>query len=231
MLVLNSIEKRAAKLVKDFDYDKRTRQELRMQYVDHISNLKYEYMENGLDDAIALTRAIADFGNNEKIQPKQNIYVNSTFRKVLLILLILSISFIAVCFLNPVTNEGQAAKTARSFGYMYSIKLIPFKTMGLMFTRNSPYVFWFLYILLFIPLGVSIPFGINKYFNNSLIFKSYLIPVIAVQVIRMIFPVGLVNVDIAILNFIGCVIGFLIYRYIILKIALKNKLICQTERL
>lgn len=226
---MTSIQKRSSKLVKDFDYDKITRQDLKMQYIDHISNLKCEYMENGLDDAAAVTKAITDFGNNKKMQSKQDVYVNNIFKKVMLVLLILSIVLIAVCFLNPVTKEGGAAKTIRSFGYMYSIKLIPFRTMGLMLTRNSPYVPLFVYILLFIPLGVFIPFGINKYFNNFYIFKYYLLCVVAIQFIRMIFPVGLVNVDIAILNFTGCIIGFLIYRYIVLKIALKNKLIRQNE--
>lgn len=147
-------------------------------------------------------------------------YINNTFRKIMVILLFLSIALIAICLLNPATNEGDAARTIRSFGYSNSIKLIPFKTLPLMFTRNSPYVFWFFYILLFIPLGALIPFGINRYFNNSLIFKYYVMAILFVQIIRAIFPVGLVNVDIAILNFIGCMIGFLIYKYILFKIAI-----------
>ncbi len=156
-------------------------------------------------------------------------YINNTFRKIMVILLFLSIALIAICLLNPATNEGDAARTIRSFGYSNSIKLIPFKTLPLMFTRNSPYVFWFFYILLFIPLGALIPFGINRYFNNSLIFKYYVMAILFVQIIRAIFPVGLVNVDIVILNFIGCMIGFLIYKYILFKIAINFKLISKVS--
>jgi len=230
MPTLDNIEKRAARLVRNFDYDRGTRYDLKMQFVDHISNLKSEYMENGFNENTAEMSAISNFGSSEEMHLKPNIYVNRILKNLMFILLILSIALIAVCFLNPVTNEGQSAKTIRSVGYMYSIKLIPFKTIGLMFTRNSPYLFWFLYILLFIPLGIFMPFGINTYFNTALIFKYYLLSAIIVQIIRMIFPVGLVNIDILILNLIGCLLGFVIYKYIVLRIAMKNNLIYQNEK-
>jgi glycopeptide antibiotics resistance protein len=225
MIVLDNIQKQVGRLVNHFDYDRKTRQEFKMQYADHINNLKSEYIENEIDDGSALKKALSDFQNGERMQLKQNIYVNSVLKKIMVGFLILSVLLIAICFLNPMTNEGQAAKTARSVGYMYSIKLVPFRTIGLMFTKNSPYVYWYLYILLFVPLGIFMPFGINRYFNNVLIFKYYLLSVIAVQVIRIVFPVGIVNIDILLLNLVGCIVGFTIYKYVILKIAIKNRLI------
>ncbi|WP_024832329.1 VanZ family protein [Ruminiclostridium josui] len=217
---MNNIEKRASRLVGNLDFDRKTRQELKAQYVDHLNNLQDEYIQNGLNQNDASVKAFTQFGNNIEQNLRKNFCINNTFRKIMVILLFLSIALIAICFLNPATNEGDAARTIRSFGYTHSIKLIPFKTLPLMFTRNSPYVFWFLYILLFVPLGALIPFGINRYFNNSLIIKCYIASILAVQLIRAIFPVGLVNVDIAMLNFIGCMIGFLIFKFILFKMAI-----------
>ncbi len=222
---MNNIEKRATKLVGKLDFDRKTRQELKAQYVDHMNNLQDEYIQNGLNQNDALVKAFTEFGNNTEQNLKKNFCINYTFRKIMVILLFLSTALIAICFLNPATNEGDAARTIRSFGYTQSIKLLPFKTLPLMFTRNSPYDFWFLYILLFIPIGALIPFGINKYFNKSLIFKWYIVSILTIQLVRAIFPVGLVNIDIAILNFIGCMIGFFIFKNVLFKIAINIKLI------
>ena len=55
---MNQIERYASKLVKNLDYDKKVRGELKSQFIDHINNLKNEYIDNGLSKEEAIKSAI-----------------------------------------------------------------------------------------------------------------------------------------------------------------------------
>ncbi len=101
-------------------------------------------------------------------------------------------------------------------GYNYNV--IPFKTITTYITRYEHYNFntWFnnLFgnIILFIPLGFSTP-----YFSGKIRYlKRFLLLIVVVTVIlevsQMLLHAGSFDIDDVILNSLGGIIGFIIYK-------------------
>ncbi len=220
------IDRLVSKMVKNLDYSMKIRKDLKLQFLDHINNLKDEYIQKGLSEREAINNAIKDFGKGEEIIESLNIpnsKINKSIKLVMSALFILSLMLVTVFFISPITNEAQTISIMRNSPdkamYLVTIKLIPFKTLVKLFSHDTtPYTPGFLNIFFFIPIGLFIPFILNKYFNKEYIIKSIGLFVLGIQIIRIFLPVGFVSIDIAILNFLGCLLGFLIYNFCVAKV-------------
>jgi glycopeptide antibiotics resistance protein len=101
----------------------------------------------------------------------------------------------------------------------YNYNLIPFKTIATYITRYNDYNFntWFnnLFgnIILFIPFGFS-----TLYFSRKLrYFKGFVFFILAItvtlEVSQMLLHAGSFDIDDVILNSLGGIIGFVIYKF------------------
>lgn len=100
----------------------------------------------------------------------------------------------------------------------YDYNLIPFKTIATYITRYEHYNFniWFNNLLgniiLFIPLGLSTPYFSSKirYLKHFLLL--ILMVTVILEVLQMLLHVGSFDIDDVILNSLGGIIGFIIYK-------------------
>jgi glycopeptide antibiotics resistance protein len=108
----------------------------------------------------------------------------------------------------------------RSYSGIRRYNLYPFKTIADYFMNSWQYSFHVLFINLaanvitFIPLGffASLLF---KRFNNILVMVVFSIIIITViESLQFVFNVGVFDIDDIILNTLGCIIGFAIYKII-----------------
>ncbi|KPU44249.1 VanZ like family protein [Oxobacter pfennigii] len=115
----------------------------------------------------------------------------------------------------------------RSSSGIRRYNLYPFKTIWNYFVNSEQYSFHILFINLaanivtFIPLGFFMPL-LFKGFNSTIIMAVFsAIITIVIESMQFVFNVGVFDIDDIILNTLGCIIGFALYKKV--KLAM-NKL-------
>jgi glycopeptide antibiotics resistance protein len=233
---MNSVEKYVDKIINELAYSTIERNEFRIQFIDHISSLKDEYLEKGFSEDEAIKSAIKDFGNSDLITTDIN---NKVTKKCTILSIFSRLIFTIYCIflilvlLNPM-RDGQWVQTARNGGGWFGVTLnvIPFKTILNYFTIgnkiNTDIIIQNLLvkIILFIPWGVLLPFSFRRLRTLKRTLLLTIIVILTIQVIRIIFPIGIADIDNIILYTLGSLFGFILYKFII-KVVKNIKFINQ----
>lgn len=191
---------------------KEERDDLRIQFADHLNLLKNEYVEKGYSEDEAIDLSIKDFGNEGNIvgeleEKEKNlnkgyrIFFNICFGAYILLLVVL--------FLNPLRSTAQWVAIARQNGAYFgvTVNIIPFKTIINFIIQHN-----FLgRIAIFIPLGILLPLVINRGKVTKISIRIALLIIFTIEILRLIFPLGVSDIDHIILHTVGACIGFFFY--------------------
>jgi glycopeptide antibiotics resistance protein len=106
----------------------------------------------------------------------------------------------------------------RSYSGVRRYNLYPFKTVMEFILNSAKYTFQAIFINLvaniitFIPLGFFISLLFRRFFKLINIVLCCLSIIICIEVAQFILNVGVLDIDDIILNTIGCVLGFMVYK-------------------
>lgn len=223
---MSNIEHYVDSIVNRLALSKLEREDYRIQFIDHINSLKEEYLEKGYSEAYANEYAIKDFGNNNLIRKEidnKPVIQNRQILTIVRICFIIYVIFLMVILVNPIRHGNMdAISYARQNGGWFEVTLniIPFKTILYYISHinkiNNGIVILNLLgkILLFIPWGILVPITFSKTQNLRDFVGITILFISIVQVVRIIFPIGIADVDNIILYTIGSVVGFMILKLI-----------------
>ncbi|GKX68581.1 VanZ family protein [Inconstantimicrobium mannanitabidum] len=216
---------------------KKEKEDFKSQFIDHLNLLKDEYIKNGVNEEEATNLAIRDFGDGSSIINELN-YNSLKYSKKLRIFCGICFSvyiiFLFFVLLNPLRNTARWVATARSGGgYLgVTINVIPLKTIigycANIFRNNLSVFLYNIFgeIILFVPLGIILPFIFIKarLFRKNI--KIAFLISLLIELVKVILPLGVADVDHIILHIIGSIIGWLIYLFLSLKV-IKPKYVQQ----
>ncbi|WP_425449281.1 VanZ family protein [Dethiothermospora halolimnae] len=216
---MNKFDEYIDKVLDKLQCDSNDKDELREEFKDHLNLLKEEYLNKGYEEDDAIKLSICDFGEENKIGKDLNQSINKTKKYIKNIF---NIGFGIYLFLLT-----YKLLISRLFGIFYgpydmvrSKNLIPLETIKTYIYRFNHYNYWtwfdnlFGNIIAFMPLGFLLPivFGKCKSFKDtvmiSVLFAS------SMEFLQYIFYLGVFDVDDIILNVIGAIIGFSIYKFL-----------------
>lgn len=211
---MRNVERYVNNIVGRMDISRKEKQEYKFQFIDHINSLKEEYMSEGISQEEACDLAIRDFGNDRQI------LVNEEFDSKLkgnTKFIVRSIFFI-YCFIL-FGHYIKLAGIEGNGGNLVALKsLVPTKTLlgiihGMAIYGFSNYYIDLIltYIVLFIPLGFLIPLIFINLKSLKKNMKLFTIIALGIQVAKLIFLHKVVNIDFALMNILGCFLGYKIY--------------------
>ncbi len=207
------------------DLDEIEKDELRIQFKDHINQLKNEYIEEGLSNDDALNKAIVDFGNENNILSSYNkIHINIYVWRISLISLI-SYLFLLFAFLIHVSYVELPWLRFSLINITPFATLIPIFKSILAHGVNINNIMIPIEFIAFIPVGILLPVvskNFNKFIPNL---KAFIAFTIAIQLLKFIFSIGRGNIDFALIHLFGCCIGYILYVLIIKPFFKKIKVI------
>lgn len=189
--------------------------DLKIEFEQHICQLKYEYLQNGYDEQNAIKAAIKDFGENMDTMDKKNV------NKIKIALFIAYCLFLIVILFN--NRQISYLMEMRSLrGVLNNVNFIPFNTIFHYLTsfgsiNTSIIIENLLYkTFLFVPWGFLFPKEIfNKYNQFRNFFIVALTVTFSLQMIRIVLPVGIADIDNIILYTSGACLGYLSYNIFI----------------
>lgn len=218
---MNSIDKYVDNLVNPLEIPKIDKEDYKVQFTDHINSLKEEFIENGASEAEAVNLAIQNFGDSKDIKEflqNNEINLNSKIRKGILVLAFI---YLFLFFGHYIKISSIESNTGN---FVILKSLIPFRTISAIINGINLYGvnLWckdliVTYIALFIPIGIFTPFIFNYYNSLKSNIKLFILFAVIIQIIKLIFIRKVPNFDFAMLNFVGCLIGYYFYK-LILKI-------------
>lgn len=222
---MDKIKKYVDDVVRKLDCTNNERVEYRLQFIDHINLLKEEYIEKGYAEDSAIKYAIREFGNSDLIQNEMDnitIFKNKLLRYFIGTIFVVYCIFLILVLINP-HKSGELIQISRDNGSWFglTVNIIPFKTIIYYLTIghkiNSDIIIRNLLgkVLLFVPWGVLLPFLFQKAKNFKNAILITITVTIIIQVLRIILPIGIADIDNIILYTIGSIVGFCLYRYII----------------
>ncbi|MFD3158817.1 VanZ family protein (plasmid) [Haloimpatiens sp. FM7330] len=229
-----NIKKYAEEIVNTLDVTEKQKSDFKIQFINDLNSLKDEYVNDGYSENKSIKLAIKNFENQKNISSNFNFETYSYNKKIknLLItfLIIYIVALIFIC-INPRRNISQWVAIARlNGGYLgVTINIIPFKTIIeyiVSFNKNNISVFLlniFGKIFMFIPLGMLLPFYSKKYTNFRNIIKIVLCISFFIEIIKLILPLGVSDIDHIILSVIGSYVGLLLYKSILKFMKKHNK--------
>ena len=149
---------------------------------------------------------------------KTRIWIKS---EVPLVTLVLYLSFLAWrMFFHAFTGYYRTASK------VYEYNLIPFKTIigYIKGFHNYNFDVWvynlFGNVAVFIPLGFLLPFILRKNRSISKVLLISFLIILFAETMQLVFQVGVFDVDDILLNLVGCIIGYSIFRLI-------NRIFCK----
>lgn len=209
---MKNIDKYIEEVLKNIDCTNEEKEDMHLEFHDHLNELKNEYIRTGKSPDEATKLAMKDFGDKKTICEEMNKSVsrlkgalNHIFKASWWIY---SFAFV-ILLLRPFAKFHYPIRT---------ISLVPFNTI---LTYLNGTVNNFSYqilrnvfgnILLFVPFAFLLPicFGKGRTFKESIIYTFLLSSL--VEIYQFIFKVGILDIDDVILNVLGGVIGFMLYK-------------------
>lgn len=138
------------------------------------------------------------------------------------------LALLYLLFLKGILMRGSRIETIEDYGFWQGIKwcinLVPFRTISDYIERmdaisiNSIHDFAFQNlmgnIILFVPMGVFLPYFSYKQRKFLKFFVTALIMIFCIEIIQLITLLGACDIDDLLLNLIGSCIGFGIFYFI-----------------
>lgn len=216
-------------IVNELDCTEIEKEELKVEFLDHLNLLKEEYISKGRTEQESIELAITDFGKEKIIGDELNKSVSIASRVFKKVSKITWWIYILIVVWRLLINSRRLVLDR---GHRF-FNIVPFKQIGEYILRYNRYNFdiWFLNLfgnmIIFIPFGFLLPLihSKGKDIKSNIFFT--LIFSFCIEGIQYILAIGVFDIDDIILNLIGSIIGFGIYKLFskILKINNKEYLI------
>ncbi|WP_252217182.1 hypothetical protein [Clostridium sp. VAP41] len=215
---MNNVDKYLNSILKKLDLPYKEKQDLKLQFKDHILTLQDNYISEGHNSDEACKLAIESFNNTEKISSDNfnNNSYNLSYVARMFAFIILIVDFIIFVTLFNTINRLHYINTLKDlipFNYVYiAIKDIIYghNIANVESITEARVVLLFFYVL----IGFLIPIIINKL--NSCI-PTLKICSISIILFELIFD-NHRNVDFVIFPILACLLGYFILKTIIIII-------------
>jgi glycopeptide antibiotics resistance protein len=233
---MNPFDSYLKKIIANIDVSEEEKHELYTEFLDHLTQLKAEYIAKGFSESESIQMAINAFGDTEKVGKslekaifpyKQWINGCAWIGLLIYIAVVLQLLFFDEFRLSSrehVITSG-VEPTSR-------YNLVPFKNIITYLLNFEHYNFntWFFNtfgnILIFLPFGVLLPVLFSKARSALRILGYSLAFSLAIEIIQVTTKLGYFDVDDLILNTFGGYVGFILWMLmnkIIAKLTKKTK--------
>ncbi|MCH4889462.1 VanZ family protein [Acidaminobacter sp. JC074] len=221
---MRTIDNYVKSITKSLDCSAEEKEDLRLEFIDHLSSLKDEYMIKGYTEKDAIRKAISDFGDEGIISKELNKNISKLQK-------IMNKGFTVIWWMYLIIISWLLIRPTRAYYNMgiRSYNLEPFKQILIYITRYDHYNFniWFYNLfgnmILFIPFGFLLPVCFKKGKN---LWSNLLLTILfsfSIEGIQYIFAVGIFDIDDIILNTVGGLIGFSIYTLLVYLLKRVNR--------
>lgn len=211
---MDKIYKYAKKSVSKLDITLKERRELKLQFIDHMTELYNSYKNEGYSEEDAIIKSINTFNEGEFKE-----FDNNKINKIIYYIFGLYCVVFALIYVYS-SFRFDLFRTSLNIDWLIPFRHTSFEVIQAFKNNQSSIEFLIAQLLLFIafiPLGAFIPIltsRINSLFDNL---KIHLFIVIVLQLIKIPFKYGIVCIDYMIIGIVGCLIG-----YGLLKMILKT---------
>lgn len=221
---MEAFEQYIKSLLKNVDCSSEEKDDMYLEFQDHLNELKNEYIRTGKSPDEAIKCAIDDFGSQKVICHEMN---KSMSRLKDFISIIFKISWWLYSFAFVILLLRPLAK----FRYpTRSISLVPFNTIQSYLgghVNNLPYQIIrniLGNVILFIPFAFLLPicFGKGKSLKESILYTLFLS--ILVEIYQFTFRVGILDIDDLMLNVFGGLLGYILYKTMVNWLQRKEKI-------
>ncbi|MBD7937292.1 VanZ family protein [Cytobacillus sp. Sa5YUA1] len=238
------IESYIKQIVNTIDCNHVEKQEIIDEMTDHILLLKQEHMLNGKSEKEAVQLALADFGNqksiahgyNQSIFPFYRLFKVSSWLLFSLFALVVSWKLIFGRLLERVMNYANGygynfyffsrEEQMSFFNFNFSewgmnLNIIPFKTTinyllnADLFNLDIIITNTIGNILIFLPLGLLLPVLFKQCRLFSVVTITAITASFSIELLQFFLQVGQFDIDDIILNTMGAMIGYLMYKTIL----------------
>lgn len=220
---MKKIDEYIEEVLKNIDCTNEEKEDMYLEFHDHLNELKNEYIRNGKSPDEATKFAMIDFGDKKIVCEEMNKSVSrlkgalNHFFKVSW--WIYSFAFV-ILLLRPFAMYRYPSR---------STSLIPFKTILTYLTGTTYNVSYQILrnilgnILLFVPFTLLLPicFAKGRTFKESIIY-TFLLSLL-VELYQFIFKVGILDIDDVILNVLGGAIGYMLYKIMMIWLQKREK--------
>lgn len=142
---------------------------------------------------------------------------------VVYVFLLLYLTVIKRLFFGTTSGVFLESYRLNTSGFDYSVNLIPFKTVyG--YLVHPPSITVAITnilgnILAFLPLGILVPLIFRKSDSISWIFIISVGSSVVIETVQLLFRIGSMDIDDVLLNSVGGLVGFLLYRGFLVLLA------------
>lgn len=221
---MKDIDRYIIKIIKTLDCNVEEKEDIRLEFKDHLNMLTQEYLEKGYSIDEATKMAIKDFGNERIVGSEMNKSVSRYRRIIKKVLKVLWWSYFAVVVYVLLLRPYSPVRVHAGM-----INLMPFKQIITYIVRFGHYNFdtWFYNlignIILFMPFGFMLPLYYRKGNNvKSNLFYTFMLSFF-IEFSQNILLRGVFDVDDIILNVLGGLLGFGVYKLFFHLLKHKNK--------
>lgn len=235
------IEAYVEQIVNGLHCSRTDKEDIKDELRDHLSLLKKEFLAEGMSEQEAAEKAVKCFGSQDLLIEgyRENLFPGSrpVYIGASVLFIIYSFSVLNILIFERLLVRMIHILRGETFniyfwtppnsnGYfdldvwLWNANLVPFKNTIMYITEaerfNSNYVFDNTVgnIALFIPLGIFLPFLFKKYRKFSELAAAGILISFMVEAIQIILRIGQFDIDDIILNSLGAVIGYLLFKTI-----------------
>lgn len=209
---MNKIYKYAKKSVNKMDLSVKEKNDLKIQFVDHMNELYNNYKLDGFSDKDSLKYAIDMFNDSNRIKEKKYKDLN---RWILLFFGIYCL-FFALIFIyvsrQDVFKLRFDIRLLIPFRYLshHLIQIINYNSINSINELKRQ----ILLFLAFIPIGIFIPLVTSKYKSFISNFKKFVCITVGMQVLKIVIGLGRAEMDYILIHLLGCLIGYGLFKVI-----------------
>lgn len=225
---MKRLEIYAKRIVEGHGLPVKEEEDMFAEMLDHLKQLKAQYMNKGYGEEDAEKCAIYDFGEEDELRNKWRFTINPFHRLfqgllwvvaaiyIIVVFRILFIGTISRLMYGEFKNNGATYRFSEKYGG--SLNMIPFKSILEFLIHHNQYNLDIIInnlignMLLFVPFGFLLPLLVKKTFTLSrVLFLSVLVGA-SLEAIQKVTRLGVADIDDVLLYTIGSMIGFGFFR-------------------
>lgn len=211
---MKKINKFVKKSVSKLDLSVKERKELEAEYIDHITAIYKEHLEDGFSEKESLEYAIkifkSDSTENRSVGIRKNYIQVAVISLFIIYLLVLFSVYFYVSRMEILKGYGIGIYNIIPFRIIYRMIQTMFNSDIGSIMRLQHRIILFLTL---IPMGIFIPILTSKYKSFLSNFKIYFLIVVFLEVVKIPFH-SWVSIDYVLLNLLSCIIGYAIMKFI-----------------
>ncbi|MBD7916324.1 VanZ family protein [Clostridium sp. Sa3CUN1] len=216
---MKEINKYAKKSVNKLDLSLKEKRELKIQFIDHMTELYNNHKLEGFSDEDSLIYAIEMFNDNTQTNKKNHIKFGliSVFTIYIIIFSLIFVSVSRSDVSNIRLNIYRLIPFQYFFYLLQAFRQDKLSTIEILKEQ-------ILLFLSFIPMGIFIPIITEKYKSFILNLKKFIYFTLGLEIMKIILGFGIAKIDYFLIHLLGCLIGYVLFKLIIfLSKKLSNK--------